>query len=116
MEQIIKKAIEGGWKPEIIHTYEQKLTTRIHVMGDVYDLPIYSIIFDPLFFQALGKACGWNDENKFRMIGGVAHKINMETGKYIPIWIYHAIKFHEINLTQGWSEAVAYLEDIVTPQ
>lgn len=109
MENIIKKAIEGGYNG-VSHQNQKGRWTGARVLS-LDDMAW--VVLDPLFWQALGKACGWNDENKFRMMGGVAHKINMETGKYIPIWIYHAIKFHEINLTQGWDKAVEYLEDLI---
>lgn len=131
MENIIRKSIEGGWT--VGEKYRMVDNPKIKGWWYEWDSedengdPIvlsnpccydhikyqYPLVLNPLFWQALGKACGWNDENKFRMMGGVAHKINMETGKYIPIWIYHAIKFHEINLTQGWDKAVEYLEDLI---
>ena len=104
MEKIIKKAIRGGYEKQRYYFDE---------FGNWDWEPYECIVCSPLFWQALGKACGWNDENKWRMIGGVAHKINMETSKYIPIWIYHALRFHEINLTQGWDKAVEWLIELV---
>ncbi len=78
METIIKKAIEGGY----VHNY---------------DLPGKLMLLDPLFWQALGKACGWNPHKKISDVD----------------WIDHALRFHKINLTQGWDKAVEYLADLI---
>jgi len=82
MENIIKKAIEGGYTWEVRGT-----VTRSEA------------ILDQLFWQALGKACGWSEFYR------------EETG--YSEWLHNAIKFHEINLTQGWDKAVEYLEDLI---
>lgn len=63
-------------------------------------------VCDPLFWRALGKACGW--ERK-------AHECKCDSRE--DIWedeeITYALRFHEINLTEGWDTAVKYLEDLI---
>lgn len=55
---------------------------------------------DPLFWQALGKALGW-DEGKFYGY----------TIRFIPKYVHFALQYHEINLTGGdinkfWKELI----------
>lgn len=50
-------------------------------------------------WQECGKACGWGDKS---IIGSI-----------IPKWQYVAFRFHEINLTQGFEEAVDWLEELI---
>lgn len=105
MEAIIQKAIEGGYvdlaHPE--HETEQAIT-----------------VLDPLFWQALGKACGWNGYvclncgyKHFSQIGFSECCQHWLNAKNQDRWQYEALRFHEINLTKSWSEAVKYLEDLV---
>lgn len=82
MESIIKKAVEGGF-----------------VYDDVSD---EAVVCDPLFWQSLGKACGWDEH----FSSGV-HLIDIEA------WLYQAERFHEINLTEGWEKAINYLTEII---
>lgn len=87
MEPIIKKAIEGGWKPkEFIKNYVLNVGDRTFILDSPFD--------DPLFWQALGKACGWEKE-------------------YENKWMDIAHEFYAHNLVEGWSLAVKYLEDLV---
>jgi hypothetical protein len=108
MEEIIKRAIEGGYDNE---------------MG-LFNLPDYSpydkrLIYavltnDPDYFKALGKACGWE-----KMVG---EDIKLYKQDFADIlehrilssgWIVYSLRFHEINLTKGWEKAVEYLKSIV---
>lgn len=113
MENIIKKAIEGGYEPK----YEKTtvLNSVIYFCDDgsilatgengkileIYDKA--KIVLDPLFWQSLGKACGWK----------YAESIDRE-GRLNGDWINHAQEFHYINLTQSWDEAVKWLEDLIS--
>lgn len=96
METIIKKAIEGEWKPkEFIKNYVINIGNKCIILDSPFD--------DPLFWQALGKACGW--EGKDTVI---------EYSPWvIPMWQYNALRFHEINLTQGWDAAVEWLTNLI---
>jgi hypothetical protein len=53
MEQAIKKAIEGGWRDRFL-SKNHKNTEAILVQWDA--------LLDPLFWQALGKALGWEEK------------------------------------------------------
>ena len=110
MENIIKKAIEGGWKPFGSIKTDGKNWGVPEVVANFYNQPTF--ILDPLFWQALGKACGWE---------GFYTKGNEENGKrnitdLNPRWEYYALRFHEINLTQSWDKAVEWLEELLVKE
>ena len=131
IEEIIKVAIEGEYPAPKGTTYYNKDNTlggwwykwkSENEEGEEIELENpccfdhiryqYPLFLDPNFFRAIGKV-KWDDENKWRMIGGVAHKIDMETGKYIPVWIYHALRFYEINLTKNLDHAIEWLYKLI---
>lgn len=100
MENIIKKAIEGGYELG-------KFTIDNHEKGESYNYYSdgnYIVTLDPLFWQALGKACLWN-----RYSGNVSHKGIMDFTFEDGCTTCYALRFHEINLTEGWDKAVEYL-------
>lgn len=108
MKQIIQKAIEGGWGGKF--TYEPEITMLdAKCVGfskpgtfDGVSMSLCDLVMQKEFWQALGKACGWNDESLWRAgIDGSAE------------WYLRAMTFHEINLTEGWDKAVKYLEELV---
>lgn len=119
MEEIIKKAIEGGWKQD--HAYaDEKPVFKISVDGFVSfflgdtkypDLSKYDIVCDPLFWQALGKACGWGNGYNY-YFGERNAEGNMIGGRLLYIHQYYALRFHEINLTEGWDKAVEYTSKV----
>lgn len=97
---------------------------------------MYPMILDPLFWQALGKACGWyvdrqvvytipNEQTRQQAEIyvednlGVPLKSTQDKVIFSPYkgedktWKEHALRFHEINLTQGWDSAIKYLEELV---
>lgn len=90
MIEIIQKAIEGGWEKHGKNGGSK--TTDKFMKVDV---------LDPLFWQALGKACGWE-------LGKT--KWDVATA---PQWLEYSLQFHEINLTEGWDKAVSYLEELI---
>lgn len=94
MEEIIKKAIEGGY------TWE--------VRGNINKS---EAVLDPLFWQALGKACGWESDTRFADMGsdGVMSEMMTLSGE----WKDHALRFHEINLTEGWDSAISNLSGVI---
>lgn len=110
METIINKAIEGRWNPRGWKNSE--LVTTINAVylacfksphKEEIDMKFQEIVLDPLFWQALSKACGWEDESLWRAeINGSAE------------WYLRAMCFHEINLTQGFDKGVKWLEELVT--
>lgn len=105
MEEIIKKSGKGGYK--IQNTHSKMLA---------------SDFMNSLFWQALGKACWWvNKPND--MIECDICKLKTCQKKFIKgelakevtdmNWLFYSIRFHEINLTEGWSAAVKYLEEVI---
>lgn len=129
MEQIIKKAIEGGWKPweyslgieserstkEIVEVQEwegnQKMVNIWHEKtgsdtGTKTVLAYEIVVCDSLFWQALCK-----DLNQ-----GMWTSPYTDCGRYMknaPRWLWEAMNFHEINLTKGWDKAVEYLQELL---
>ena len=101
MEEIIQKAIEGGYANNLINDLQKDFGKKIYARYDAYCM----IVCDPLFWQSLGKACGWKwcDFN-----------CPKEPCEHIKgDWLYQAKTFHEINLTQSWNDAVQYLSNLI---
>lgn len=92
MENIIKRAIEGG--------YEQPKENCSYCE---YGLREYCI--DPLFWRALGKACGWEEDTQYDLTAG-------EQFCYGE-WYSKAMDFHEKNLLDGFDSAIKWLESII---
>lgn len=121
MESIIKKAIEGGWRGE--HVYLNPVSDTWHFNNACDDT---IVVLDPLFFQALGKSCGWTrtfckssygcnggeGEYRFEYDGNKEEDFSEEV--IIHEWEYRALRFHEINLTQSWDSAIEYLISVTT--
>lgn len=116
MEDIIKKAIEGGceflseWKKfQIViggvglYDEGENFVKRI---GPGSLMSVEEVLMQKEFWQALGKSCGWDKG-----------KLTLESYKDAPIgqYLYEhiAIKFFEINLTSGWDSAIAYLNNLI---
>lgn len=107
MENIIRRAIEGGYKKiknpfEVSGQYSDWV--KFHNGSLMVQNKIYEYLFDPLFWQALGKACGW------------AEKRPVKTAYSKPEWMWHALKFHEINLTESFDKAVEYLISLINEE
>lgn len=95
MEKIINRAIDGEWKNLKKHNIDWD-----KMYSD--DKPSEEeMILDPLFWQSLGKACGWREFGTTK-IGQPLY----------DSWKYHALLLHEINLNEGWEAAVTYLTEI----
>ncbi len=114
MENIIKKAMQvGGWSP---NEWDERVYND---SGEVR-----TCLLDSLFWQALGKACGWEvrkvelklSEQMIKAVGRDPYFRSQQKVSYdrkTPnSWKINAMKFHEINLTQGWDKAVEWLEDL----
>lgn len=106
MENIIRKAIEGGWEG--------------HAQPEPIDIELVqfefgrSIVLDPLFWQALEKGTKWNT-GMWAAIPGFTnlgrYTANPQVKK--PRWFIEAMNFQEINLTESWESAIKYLEDLL---
>ena len=121
MENIIKKAIEGGYfiKDD---SFALALDSGTQTIEDgmiiskktqdgrdessrsrLGDINLYKIICDPLFWQALGKACEWKDEER-EYKGGI---------QVIPGCRFYAIGFCRRNFGGSFESAVKWLENII---
>lgn len=106
MEKIIKKAIEGGLKEgkdwEFVSANRMWLTW-LDGNRTITNIPIQMYLMSSDFWQALSKSCGWV---KFSGSAGVLSEEEIE------LWKFYALRFHELNLTEGWNKAVAYLQEV----
>lgn len=121
MENIIKKAIEGGWKQEYKDHKLKKQYKQPHYWAEKDNvsskIDVKYMVLDPLFWQALGKACGWEEKTRTYFCWGcntgeVQRRHEACQCLYKETWKYHALLFYEINLTEGWKKAVEYLQKI----
>lgn len=103
MKNILKKAIEGGYDHSE-NSWHDSLGHNVMCM--------YAIVCKPTFWQALGKACGWPPQENFSFADYPQFR-EWTMGRIQQSQPYsHALRFHEINLFDGWEKAVAYLEEI----
>lgn len=89
METIVQKALDGGYK-----TRDARVAINHELLPEM--------VIDALFWQALGKACGWPKKD---------HLIHVNEGKVVHNWLEEALFFHEMNLNEGWDAAIKFLED-----
>lgn len=135
MEQIIQKAIEGGYKDLlsfksenafwiVCNTKEKTFIEDEHCETKKVNVTFTerkeAIVLDPLFWQALGKACGWTGyecldcgTKHFGQYGYSDCCQTWSSAKSRDRWQYEALLFHEINLTEGWDAAVKYLSELI---
>lgn len=137
MENIIKKAIEGGWikSPysfqfkEILGDNSRGYTVVIRFIMDK-GMPSDSfyhlewILMQASFWQALSKSCNWAERICFACGCYMVTTISDQEGLWTCSssrcrkidgrlgWHHHAMAFHSINLTDSWENAVKYLEEI----
>lgn len=87
------------------------------------DVTMESMILDPLFWQALSKACGW-DKTVCVHCGAVitygedtlSENIHCDHKNYKyreKKWENIAIRFYEINLIESFDEAINWLLDLI---
>ena len=96
----IKKALEGGWKPE--YTFDEGAKPRFgnFVLQHRYRFAstefIYSdVLLDPLFWQALGKEMGWTGSID-REYSWKESRTNFPTdwnGEPLEMWLFHQHRF-----------------------
>jgi len=104
MEEVIKKAMEGGFIYSKGHT-KKEMDWIINLFSENK----YEVVCNPLFWQALGKSCGWEKHPKRQVEFHQPLSSFTQTG----IEKYHALRFHEINLAEGWDKAVDYLSSLI---
>ncbi len=83
---------------------------------------MYETVCDPFFWQALSQSCGWKTTGKHQFTGNNlrCNRCGAPTDwdddcieNEIDSWKINALRFHEINLTEGWNKAIEYLESII---
>lgn len=89
MENIIRKAIEGGFE-ETAHISDERQ---------------WFVFMYPNFWKALGKSCNWGQAKTFTFEFRPTGKMEM--------YKWYALEFHRINLTQSFEEATKWLEDLI---
>lgn len=88
---------------------------HIQIIAKKNSFGFQSCVLDPLFWQALEKACGWEGSGFYLCSHYLKSKDEFEKtekSEYTE-WQYHAFRFHEINLTEGWDKAVEWLQELV---
>lgn len=105
MEQAIKKAIEGGWKPNTwgfetiifdgLSTDKQSAMFSNKKGDDAcwFEYPVERFVLDPTFWQCLGKIEGWG--TKMISIEGVRQRNTWD--KYFHFFIDHLIEGKDVN-------------------
>lgn len=102
MVEIIKIAIEGGYREDIVQIHKNMCSCGgdiNHIVEDFGSVePNYdALLLDKLFWQALEKECGW--------------VCNCNDHKYT--WLHYALRTLEIILTEGMDKGIEYLKSIV---
>lgn len=83
VEEIIKKSIEGGWEKAMIDGNElshvsvkyEQIEFREYE-GSLYPIlrmDVKSVMFDPSFWQSLGKAMGWVTTEYMQEVGEIKY-------------------------------------------
>lgn len=98
MNEAIKLAIEkGGYKFSPIIEWYRPIASIYADHCKPLDYPLNSVFSDPLFWQALGKAL--IDHRRWR------RPITVNKGlPDKPVWLFHALRYHELILTGGDTE------------
>lgn len=136
MEQAIKLALDGGWEPfgPLFHkNLDEEQWGVPELIASFYHQPTFLLY--PLFWQALGKSCGWErnfalssygasgtepeiigkrmDTKTFDYVFDGDNKEDFSINRLISEWQYRALRFYEINLTEGMDKAVEYLTTLL---
>lgn len=114
MDEILQKAKKRGYHYVKAKSETERLSGKFA-----------KIVMEPEFWQALGKACGWGEypdykielpmlfEEEIQAAPAITQKqFGYKIEKHSP-YMWYAIRFHQINLTEGWKKAVEYLSSIV---
>ena len=100
MNSIIEKAISGGYEKERYHWDEN---------GSWDWEPVEVMLMKKEFWVSLGKACSWYDNEEMGVLA--------DGTKYSRDgWLVNALRFHELNLTTSFEEAVAWLQKLTSSE
>lgn len=117
MENIVRKAVEGGWNPrpekkagiKLDSIFPSEFDGEVAFLSSTFKesgknngrhfaLYLTQIVCDPLFWQALGNS------------------VNRTEWVMQERWVNYALNFHTKNLTEGWEKAVEYLQSIIVKE
>lgn len=118
IEEIIKKAVEGGWinlgnsSITKIDCENAQLTGKFHIHifdmeSDIFSYNLFEMFCDKCFWQAL-----FPDNTKKGDVYVPDFKnLEFERGKR---WIFESLLFDKLNLTESFSAAIDYLFNLIT--
>ena len=96
-EDAIKQAIEAGYDPTKVHP---SVRLPKQYLEEVKSFTIDGILSDPAFWQALGKARGWNYCKLHSFVGS-----NLDSERCNDCnhdgWLMHALRYFETRLSGG---------------
>ncbi len=116
-KNVIELAIEGGWKDfrPVVTSEDIKKMSEINVLQTFMDQNYnHQVICDPLFWQALGRAKKWSQdevvtnymkENGTYRYGDPLFHLKDEKITRLGDWADHSIEFFTILMTGGDMEA-----------
>lgn len=112
-EDAVRQAIEGGWKGE-----GAKFNSYVEMFHDIHwyrkdgyaeNCSLEEALFDPLFWQALGKARGWKNESEFESDESGVSSLGFGGSEYIWFngeeWKYHSIEWFLTRMSNGDEKA-----------
>ncbi len=113
-KQAVEKAIEGGWRG--VTTWNDNPNYDIFVQDELIGSRLPSghtdtknwteVALDPTFWQALGKALGWDEDPYRDPIGTVWEKTDHKGNsvRYLDDWNNAALCFYDLILAGGDTE------------
>lgn len=99
IETIIQKAIEGGYAGYRVNQDRVFNETERATLAKSFVKYKEVHLMSPYFWRALSKACKWS----YSELGEASN----------PMWNFNAMRFFEINLTESFEAAVAYLSALI---
>lgn len=115
IEEIIKVAQQGDWKPKKLNGKTLKSPTYVS-MGDGYSMWKHNVneyfylthevaFLDPNFYRAIGKVKGWEQDTEYDLTTGEQECLGE--------WYSHAMDFYGINLEKDLDHAIEWLYKLI---
>lgn len=120
MNEAIKLAIENG-------EYPSDVTADYYIFTEIGRSERRLVLLDPLFWQALGKALGWKDEEPAFIASGRQKTmgpsyedpevwtefIDYKENNNLEVWLYHWHRFIDY-LAEG-KDADSFFKELIKP-
>ena len=115
IKEIIEKGIAGGYGDGERET----IIVNDKIDFALGDLKHWAEVFlDPIFWQALGKACGWEKSGFFSKDYFWYERHTNDYGESVIHRMKKteefALRFHEINLTHDFDSAISWLHSLIS--